>query len=217
MFCGVTDRYLQLEHPFGRALEPGIMFPDCLRCARIFTAFQWADRVPLTKGGNQPPEHVKVHYMLLAITRCIELSAYSTDSSETTAIVQGLARGRITSRNSGTRTRTWEDKNLPRGKVHNFANVPHQAPKPENLRYVHMAMASIEAYLFEEMHGRNHPIAILLRCFEYAPEVTTQVFEKYDDEIMALSSKGLLTQHKVLRSLAAKMSEAVNRELGDIE
>jgi hypothetical protein len=216
-FCGADDRYLELNHPFSKALEPGIMYYACKSDHRIFTAWQWADRVPLDKTVDEPPVEVKQQYMILATMRCTELVSHLNPSqTETATVVQSLARGCMTSYGTGVKVKSWEDGTFPRSKALNFANVPSPKLKPENIKYVHAAMAGIEAYLYEEQHGRKHPISILLRHFEDDPDVARLVFEKFDPEITALNHKNLLTQPKVMRGLAAKMSAAIVAELGRV-
>jgi hypothetical protein len=214
-FCGADDRLQELNHPFGRALEPGVMYYVCRSgCHYIFTGWQWADRVPLDKTRDEPPADVKQRYMILAISRCLELTGYSADSVETTAVIQSLARGFISTYSTGQRVKSWDDGSMPRGKTLNPANVPHPKLRPENVRFIHAAMAGIEAYLYEQAHGLTHPSAILLRHFEADPELTREVFEKFDGEITALQSKGLLTQPKIQRALVTRMSTAIGQGSG---
>jgi hypothetical protein len=214
-FCGDSEenRALDEHHVAGILLDPMEVVTACRTgCHRILTGWQWADRVPLDKTKDEPPDDIKTQYMILAVARCLELVQYHDNSMGMAATIQALARGHMTNLSVAVKVRTWEDRNFPRVKSLNPANTPRPSLSPENIKHVLSAMAGIEAWLYERLHGFNHPVAVLLRNFEYDYNLTCEAFGKFSNEIAGLNYKGMLDNSKVQKSLANKINRTVQAE-----
>jgi len=143
--------------------------------------------------------------MVVGQARCIELLSYQAGYAEVSTAIQGLARGYLLLASEMDPTREpGDDGEHPKPDSTN----PAQAPKLVNglnCQRVLAAQAGIEAYLFEEVHGLDHPIARILRLLEQYPLQVGTILSRYRVEIEASFANGVPTIEYLI-SLAEKVA-----------